>query len=70
MDEKLFPCPFCGGAAKQYHRDDTTGWANTDWICCENDDCGCGTCLHETPERAVEVWNQRATLSNSERTDG
>lgn len=56
---ELLPCPFCGSQAKQYHRDEGNGWSNTDWVCCENEDCGCHTCLHETPAIAVAVWNRR-----------
>jgi len=59
-ENALKPCPFCGGRAKLYHRGDTTGWQGTDWVCCENDDCGCGTCCHETAESAISAWNRRA----------
>ena len=52
-------CPFCGSEARHYHRPDDTGWQNTDWICCINEDCGCGTCVHESKELAVKAWNRR-----------
>lgn len=58
---ELKPCPFCGGEAKHYHREDKSGWMHTDWICCEDDDCGGQTCLHETKERAVSAWNRRTS---------
>lgn len=57
------PCPFCGSQAKQYHRDEGSGWSNTDWVCCDNEDCGCQTCLHETPAIAVAAWNSRAPVT-------
>lgn len=60
LEAALLPCPFCGGDAKHYHRDEGSGWSNTDWVCCENDECGCGTCLHETADIAIAAWNRRA----------
>lgn len=58
--EELLPCPFCGSPAKLYHRDEPSGWSNTDWVNCENEECGGGTCLHETKEIAISAWNRRA----------
>jgi len=51
----LLPCPFCGGEAKYYHRPDTTGWSNTEWVCCSGD-CGASTCMQE----AIAAWNTRS----------
>jgi len=59
MDD-LKPCPFCGGEAKHYHHSSHGGWSNTDSVCCTNEDCGCGTCLHETEASAIAAWNTRA----------
>jgi Lar family restriction alleviation protein len=59
-DEALLPCPFCGGSAKHYHRPDTTGWSNTDWVSCSDDDCGVSTALEETKAGAIAAWNRRA----------
>ncbi|MGO8211804.1 Lar family restriction alleviation protein [Rhizobium ruizarguesonis] len=65
-DSDLLPCPHCGSAAKSYHRDDESGWSNTDWICCDAGDdgiypeCGAQTCLHESRGLAVAAWNRRA----------
>lgn len=54
----LLPCPFCGGEARYYHRPDTTGWSNTEWVSCVGD-CGASTCMHETKEEAIAAWNTR-----------
>ncbi len=59
MASELKPCPFCGGEAAHYHRPDTTGWSNTDWVCCTADDCGVCTPMEETRMAAVAVWNRR-----------
>jgi Lar family restriction alleviation protein len=56
---ELLPCPFCGCAARYYHRPDTTGWRNTEWVCCSGD-CGASTCMHETKEEAIAAWNTRS----------
>ena len=55
---ELLPCPFCGGEARYYHRPDTTGWSNTDWVSCSGD-CGASTCMHETKKEAISAWNTR-----------
>jgi Lar family restriction alleviation protein len=59
-DEAMLPCPFCGGEAKHYHRPDTTGWSNTDWVSCSDDDCGVSTAMEETKAEAIAAWNRRA----------
>lgn len=60
----LRPCPFCGGAAKAFHKDNThlpyAGWLVNDvdhWVSCR--ECGCQTCFFDIKEAAVEVWNTR-----------
>lgn len=55
----LLPCPFCGGEAKHYEHPDHGGWSNTDSVSCVNEDCGCGTCLHDNKARATAAWNRR-----------
>lgn len=62
-EEELKPCPFCGSEAKHYY--DDNGWMNTDWVSCENDDCGAQTCLHESKELALAAWNRRTPLTGS-----
>ena len=64
MTDELKPCPFCGGEAKYYHRDDDSGWSNTDWVSCSGD-CGASTCMHETKEQAVSAWNTRTDLAEA-----
>lgn len=56
----LLRCPFCGGEAKHYHRPDMTGWSNTDWVSCSDDDCGVSTAMEETKAGAIAAWNRRA----------
>ncbi len=61
MDEKLKPCPFCGGDA-YFDKDDESGWQ---WI-------ECGRCHVATSQRAslmedckpllAEAWNSRTTI--------
>ena len=63
MSDELKPCPFCGGDAKHYHRDDNSGWENTDWVGC-TDICGASTACYETKDLAVAVWNTRIAHDN------
>jgi Lar family restriction alleviation protein len=63
-DDALLPCAHCGGEAKHYHRPDTTGWSNTDWVSCSDDDCGVSTAMEETKAGAIAAWNRRAILDH------
>lgn len=66
LDERgLAPCPFCGGDAKHFTHAPHGGWSNTDSVQCTNGECGAGTCLHETKEIAVKLWNRRAYLQTA-----
>lgn len=60
--DALLPCPFCGGEAQHYHRSDTTGWSNTDWVSCSDDGCGVSTAFEVSKASAIAVWNRRAAL--------
>ena len=60
----MLPCPFCGGEAQHYHRSDTTGWSNTDWVSCNDDDCGVSTALEADKAEAIAAWNRRAGQSH------
>ena len=53
---KLLPCPFCGGRAHHYSRQQT--WTNTDCVICE----GCGATLvrNERAKDEIAAWNRRA----------
>ena len=60
MDEKLKPCPFCGGENIIIDRDD--GWenmdTNPDWnVFCR--DCT-ATITECTREKAIAAWNKRS----------
>lgn len=56
--ERLLPCPFCGGEPKIFHHQNK--WVGETWhIECLDDNCGCGTCHHDSPEIAATVWNRR-----------
>lgn len=67
----LCGCPFCGDAQGLLLEDDETptwetaeGWvdgreAETFWVSCE--DCGAQGPPHDSPARAVEVWNDRVS---------
>ena len=55
-EEKLKPCPFCGGEASVYE----TGYmysAPQYYICC--DECGSGIAVFNTEQDAIEAWNRR-----------
>lgn len=59
MTDDLKPCPFCGGEPKIFHHD--TKWFGPTWhIECLDDNCGCGTCHHDSAAIAATVWNRRA----------
>lgn len=68
--DALMPCAHCGSAAQHYHRSDTTGWSNTDWVSCSDDDCGVSTALEETKAEAITIWNRRAGQAHERRAAG
>ena len=59
-EEKLLPCPFCGGKAKMILRDDpvikTFDYEYRSVMC---DVCGCTTAVCEDEELAIKYWNKR-----------
>lgn len=70
VNDKLKPCPFCGGKAKTYDyegkRDiydpDTLGYVDTEYF--TRWGCGCEVCGAMVPEKrseeeAIEAWNTR-----------
>lgn len=58
MTDDLKRCPFCGGEPKVFHHQNK--WVGETWhIECLDDNCGCGTCHHESAEIAATVWNRR-----------
>lgn len=58
MTDNLKRCPFCGGEPKIFHHQNE--WFGETWhIECLDDNCGCGTCHHDSKAIAVTVWNRR-----------
>jgi Lar family restriction alleviation protein len=56
MTSELKPCPFCGGEARMYTRNNAFGGT----VGCVNiAKCGVRTLWMETPEQAIAAWNQR-----------
>lgn len=62
MNDKLKPCPFCGGEAKMYRG---SIWnSKVRWISCENDGCKIQpeTPAYDNEDEAIEAWNIRAEI--------
>ncbi len=58
MTDDLKPCPFCGGTPRVFSHNNE--WIGRTWhIECLDDNCGCGTCHHDSKAIAVTVWNRR-----------
>ena len=60
MDEKLLPCPFCGGEARviEETRDDNCFRMDGYAVRCEK--CDVSTDLYVESDVAISVWNRRA----------
>lgn len=59
--KRLLTCPFCGGEPKVFHHQNK--WVGETWhIECLDDNCGCGTCHHESADIAATVWNRRIVV--------
>ena len=59
MQNKLLPCPFCGGEAEmtwQRHGFDTMLY----WIFCR--ECGCKQCSSIHKEAVINAWNTRKPM--------
>ncbi len=54
LDEKLLPCPFCGGKAEIYAQ----AWNKYSVICAK---CFCVKGSYGTEEKAIEEWNKRVS---------
>lgn len=57
----LIPCPFCGSAGRVYTVKVAAELLYS--VECVNEECEMHpmTELHDTPQEAADVWNQRAT---------
>lgn len=51
---ELKKCPFCGGEAELYMKEDVC------FLCCSECDCQARQC--ETEEEAIEAWNTRKPI--------
>lgn len=70
VNDKLKPCPFCGGEAEvwshHYKEEDITLWQ----VRCKRDFCGEKCYMNDsfvtfgTEEEAIEAWNTRVNTSN------
>jgi len=65
MTGDLKPCPFCGGRPRVFSHNNE--WIGRTWhIECLDDNCGCGTCHHDSAEIAATVWNRRIEAQAAE----
>lgn len=68
MTDELKPCPFCGGNPRVFSHNNE--WIGRTWhIECLDDNCGCGTCHHDSAEIAATVWNRRIDEGMKRMTD-
>ena len=56
-EQKLKPCPFCGGEASIYVAHDD-GY----YVCC--DECGCCLPVYNMEQDAIREWNRRTKCVN------
>ncbi len=54
MNEKLKPCPFCGGKAEL---DEDYDSGNIFWVFCTR--CGISTDTDYVSKEAIKAWNRR-----------
>lgn len=65
MIDELKPCPFCSGEPRVFSHNNE--WIGRTWhIECLDDNCGCGTCHHESEKIAATVWNRRVSEQTTE----
>lgn len=54
VEEKLKPCPFCGGEAETDY-----AWHDRNYPGVHCNDCGAYVFDYDSEEKAVEKWNKR-----------
>ena len=61
MEEKLKPCPFCGGEAELINIDAArvNGICNPITVRCK--ECNCNVNWFCKEQKAIEVWNRRTS---------
>lgn len=57
-DERLLPCPFCGGEAKVAH-EYTEEW-KLEYVMCFR--CGCSTPSAISEDTVIQMWNTRKPM--------
>jgi Lar family restriction alleviation protein len=57
IDDKLKPCPFCGGKAKHMTIEPDENMRSGYFVYCLN--CECATPVVPLPVNAVDIWNRR-----------
>lgn len=57
-DERLLPCPFCGGEAKVAH-EYTEEW-KLEYVMCFR--CGCSTPSAVSEDTVIQIWNTRKPM--------
>lgn len=61
-DERLLPCPFCGGEAKVAH-EYTEAW-KLEYVMCFR--CGCSTPPAISEDTVIQIWNTRKPMERIE----
>lgn len=68
MNDKLKPCPFCGGKAEYHENCIDVEFGSEFWIRCTQ--CGCSFQtgdVNDTHDKVVEKWNRRVSESPAPR---
>lgn len=59
-EQKLKPCPFCGGKAKIFHYEQGDYYNEAFSVYCDN--CGASLEDYDFEEQAIEHWNKRVEV--------
>lgn len=66
---QLKPCPFCGGERIGDFHHIISGIPESWHVECLAENCGCGTCHHETRAEAIAAWNQRPAQDSTQEAE-